>query len=301
MLKPLRLILLIGLIPLISHCATSEPTTSTSTGADGDSDAESSVSITVSGSTRTIVSNAIPDHGIDTETDYPNTLQEKTLTFTMTTEPEKNESTTSYAEPHKFGVATNGIPLDPFTAEYYNNDRSSGWHIDATGGNLGLDKYGAHIQPDGTYHYHSVKDDFFTAFGISSLEHSPIVGYAADGFPIYAKYVYSIADDADSEIIELRSNYRLKTGTRPDGPGGTYDGTFIEDYEFVDSLNSDLNDANARFGITPDFPSGTWYYVLTNDFPYIPIKFLGDTDSSFEGGPSGKLFNFLHQSHSHPH
>lgn len=286
-------ILIITLLSLFTLYSCSESSSSNSSSSTGNS-----VTITVENDIRTITSNGIPDHGLDPDTSYANTLSEQTLVYTMDATPVSTNSITSYAEPNKFGVATNGIPLDPFTAEYFNNDRNSGWHIDATGGNLGLDKYGGHIQPDGTYHYHSVKTDFFTAFDIDSSEHSPIVGYAADGFPVYAKYVYSNALNASSNITELQSNYQLKTGTRPNGPGGSYDGTYIEDYEFVESLNSDLNEASARYGVTPEYPEGTWYYVMTSNFPYIPIKFIGTPDNSFSGGMNT---NFRYHHHSHPH
>jgi hypothetical protein len=284
-------------------------TTDSDTNSDTDSaSTENEVSITVSGDVRTITSNGIPDHGLDENTPYPNTLSEQTLVFKTDVTPILNDSIASYSEPEKFGVATNGIPLDPFTAEYWNNDSTSGWHIDATGGNLGLDTYGGHIQPDGTYHYHAVTDAFFTAFSIDSASHSPIVGWAADGYPIYAKYAYETALDNTSAIVEITSNYELKEsgGARPVGdtiPEGDYDGTYIEDYEFSSGLNGDLNEANARYGVTPDFPGGTWYYVLTGNFPYIPIKFMGTSDASFKGGgppPSGMAsYFFRHQAHSH--
>ncbi|MBT5954454.1 YHYH protein [bacterium] len=293
-------IILCGCLIVVAGCSTT------------DSDTESDsiineVSITVSGDVRTITSNGIPDHGLDENTNYPNTLSEQTLVFTTDVTPTLSESVIAYDVPDKFGVAVNGIPFDPFTAEYWNNDKNSGWHIDATGGNLGLDVYGGHVQPDGTYHYHTVSDEFFTAFSINSFEHSPIVGWAADGYPVYAKYAYETATDNTSSIVEIRANYELKNsgGNRPSGsssPGGTYDGTYIEDYEFVESLNGDLNEANARYGVTPDFPEGTWYYVLTDNFPYIPINFIGTSDSSFNGGPSNSMMSryfFRHQEHSH--
>jgi hypothetical protein len=264
---------------------------------DTSSVSSSSVTITTAGTIRTIISNGIPDHGLDENASYANDLVEDTHSYSMTTQPQKNTSLTVYTEPQKFGIALNGIPFDPFSAEYYQNDSNSGWHIDATGGNLGLDTYGAHIQPDGTYHYHSVKTEFFDAFTVVEGTHSPLIGYAADGFPIYAKYAYETATNSDSYIIEIKSNYKLKPGLRPNGPGGIYDGTYIEDYEYVDNLNSDLNEANARYGVTPAYPNGTWYYVLTSDFPYIPIQFLGNTHSSFSGGPN----NNINARHHHPH
>ena len=50
-----------------------------------------------------------------------------------------------------FGVALNGVPFDPGTAEYWENDRSSDWRYDALSGkiNLGLDQNNAHVQPNG--------------------------------------------------------------------------------------------------------------------------------------------------------
>ena len=33
--------------------------------------------------------------------------------------------------------------------------------------------------------------------------------------------------------------------------------------------------------MTPEFPKGTYYYVLTEEFPFIPRKFKGTPDPSF--------------------
>ena len=60
-----------------------------------------------------------------------------------------------------------------------------------------------------------------------------LVGYAADGFPIYARYGYADPEDTESETVKMQSGYRLKKGTRPSGPRGKYDGTFVQDFEFV--------------------------------------------------------------------
>lgn len=43
----------------------------------------------------------------------------------------------------------------------------------------------------------------------------------------------------------------------------------------------DLDEANGRFGVTPEFPQGTYHYVLTENFPFIPRQFKGTPDSSF--------------------
>ena len=83
----------------------------------------------------------------------------------------------------------------------------------------------------------------------------------------------------------MKSSWRLKAGNRPDdGPGGRYDGTFSADYEYVEDLG-DLDECNGRFGVTPEYPDGTYYYVITEDFPVIPRCFKGRPDKSFTIGP----------------
>jgi hypothetical protein len=122
-----------------------------------------------------------------------------------------------------------------------------------------------------------------------------LIGYAADGYPIYAETGYTKASDTASPLKKLKSSYHLKTGDRPTGdagPGGKYDGTFVQDYEFKQD-SGDLDKANGREGVTPEYPEGTYYYVVTNEYPFVPRYFHGKPDASFEkqgppGGPGGR-------------
>jgi hypothetical protein len=111
------------------------------------------------------------------------------------------------------------------------------------------------------------------------------VGWAADGYPIFGRWDYRDPMSATSAIAEMRSSYRLRSGTRPSGtagPGGAYDGTFRQDWEYVAGLG-DLDECNGRTGVvTVDGRESTSYhYVLTNTYPYIPRCFHGTPDSSF--------------------
>jgi hypothetical protein len=97
-----------------------------------------------------------------------------------------------------------------------------------------------------------------------------LVGFAMDGFPIYARYGYAKATDAGSTIRAMTSSYRLKT-TPSSGRPSTSTlpmGTFTQDYEYVAGLG-DLDECNGRTGVTPEFPQGIYHYYITDSYPYI--------------------------------
>ena len=109
----------------------------------------------------------------------------------------------------------------------------------------------------------------------TGTNHSPILGYAYDGNPIYGAYGYTDPLDVNSAIAQMTSSY-LGNSTRPNGPSTTtYPvGTFIQDWVFTDGSGT-LDENNGRFCITPEYPDGTYAYFITVDsngdprFPYI--------------------------------
>ena len=124
--------------------------------------------------------------------------------------------------------------------------------------------------------------------GFKNGEHSPIIGWAADGFPIYALYGFSHPMEASSAIEEMKTGYALKKGERPGGrnaPDGYYDGAFAEDYEYVGG-DGNLDECNGRFCVTPEFPGGTYANFMTRDWPVIPRAFRGTPEQLkiFRGG-----------------
>jgi hypothetical protein len=258
----------------------------------------SGVSITIEGPYRVVRSTGLPDHatGQFPNRGNPNRISEQDYHFRMPLKPVENGYSTPLPLRQSFGVALNGIPFDPGANEFWHNDRSSGWQYEAMslGPRLGLDQNNAHVQPNGAYHYHGLPAGL-----LDELTSSPkpvLLGYAADGFPIYAPSGHSDPKNSHSALQKLHSSYRLKSGTRPDGPGGQYDGLFVRDYEYVPGLG-DLDDCNGRFAVTSEYPQGTYHYVITDNFPYIPRAFRGTPDPSFNksrpnpgpgrGGPPG--------------
>ena len=53
--------------------------------------------------------------------------------------------------------------------------------------------------------------------------------------------------------------------------------------EYINTLGS-LDEANGRNGVTPEYPKGTYYYIITEDFPSIPRYFRGNPSDDFKIG-----------------
>ena len=238
------------------------------------------VSITVQGSTRVVTSNGIPSHRVGSfpNAGNPNRIKAQNHQFRMPVSPRKGSRAVE-ARGTLSGVGLNGVPFDPGAAEFWQGQRNSGWQYEALGGAvaLGLDANYAHVQPTGAYHYHGLPIGLMQQLGWSGSKASPLIGYAADGFPIYA-----ITASVNGRVGEMTSSYRLKRGNRPGGsqPSGAYDGTFVQDYEYVAGSGS-LDEANGAFVKTAEYPGGTYAYFLTQTYPVIPRKFYGQVDSSF--------------------
>lgn len=229
---------------------------------------------------RFITSDGLADHatGQFPNRGNPNAIREQNYRFRLPLDPQQAERITPLGH-QNFGVALNGVPFDPLTAEYWNRDRNSGWNIEAMSGamNLGLDTSNGHVQPDGAYHYHAMPTALLK--NLSAQKKGPVqLGWAADGFPLYAPYGF--------DATERKASYRIKSGTRPSGPRGTYDGTYVQDYEYAQGLG-DLDECNGMMAKTEEFPDGTYLYVVSTNYPFIPRCWKGTPDRSFARGPGG--------------
>lgn len=248
------------------------------------------------GDAHQVSANGIPEHlvGPFPNQGNPHTIEPQAYEIVLPADPKPAPAIT-VLERTPFGIALNGVFFDPGAAEYWQGDPALGWQYEALGGAvpLGLDENHAHVQPSGAYHYHGIPTLLMRQLGAESGKHSPLIGWAADGFPIYAKWGHADPKDARSPIVELKSNWRLKTGSRPEtatGPGGTHDGAFIQDYEFAGGADgSGLDECNGRHCVTPEFPEGTYAYFLTEAWPVIPRAFRGTPIRlRQEGGPGGR-------------
>jgi len=262
-------------------------------GAPANGSATNRVTITIEGDKRVIRANGWPDHppGQFPNRGNPNTISPQDYTFRVPLKPPAADKPVSSARSW-FGIALNGVPFEPGTAEFWNNDRT--WNYEAMSGfiNLGLDENRAHVQPSGAYHYHGLPTGLMSRLG-GDRKKMLLVGYAADGFPIYTDQGYSDPKSTNSPLKKMRSSYQLKKGERPDGPPGKYDGKFTADYEYVKG-SGDLDECNGRLGVTPEYPQGTYHYFITTEFPQLSRLWRGTPDASFQkrgpGGPPGPGF-----------
>ncbi len=116
-------------------------------------------------------------------------------------------------------------------------------------------------------------------YAIDSTAHSPLIGFAYDGFPIYGAYGYKNSDGTGG-ITRIKSGFQLRNITArtlwadgtdvPDGPSDftTYPlGYFREDYEFLSHVGQQdyLDEHNGRFCVTPEYPNGIYCYFATVD------------------------------------
>lgn len=108
--------------------------------------------------------------------------------------------------------------------------------------------------------------------------HSKILGFAADGYPIYGPFGYIVGTDSASGIRRMASGYVLKNssyrvGTEASDTSAYPMGIFVNDYEY--SGLGDLDQHNGRYCVTPDYPNGTYAYFITTDsnsnlvYPYV--------------------------------
>lgn len=98
---------------------------------------------------------------------------------------------------------------------------------------------------------------------INSTLHSPIIGWAYDGNPIYGPYAYS-SRFGSTTIKQLNSGYTLKSNsalTLENRPNSFPVGFFVEDYEYTGA--GDLDEHNGRYCVTPEYPNGVYAYFAT--------------------------------------
>jgi arylsulfatase A-like enzyme len=140
-------------------------------------------------------------------------------------------------------------------------------------------------------------------------DHSPILGWSFDGYPIYGPYGYSTANDPNGGIRRMVSGFVPRDGnfgttnlntagraTLPQwairaghgispvadaatGPAvstafplGWYlqDFDYLGDHGYTQGTHFDLDECNGRWCVTPEYPEGTYAYFVSIDASFQP-------------------------------
>ncbi len=285
------------------------------------------ISVTMSSTTMTVNSNGIPSH------DFASTrgccIDEVDYTWSFPLNPVNDSDGTYEMAPDRGAVAVSvdGVPLFgpedgpgsdavALEHEYFVEDRQQidlgicGAHGAGVTAHYHFDANCVHWTPaagEDMTDYHWSK--------IDSTQHSGIIGWAFDGYPIYGMYGW----DDQQNVVMVGSSYQLKA-TGDDGYNG------MDDWEYIPGLG-DLDECNGRWGPTPEFPEGTYHYVSTPrsgstqthtdingqtvdmiGFPYFLLCYHGEATGSGKGndggggappGAGGRAYEFNSQSISH--
>lgn len=244
----------------------------------------------------------------------PSQAENQNSIFKFTLNPQENTGTPTSTTGGNIGVFINGVALFDYRDGVAWNPATNALcggpgNPPCPGGPMALNDWNRDAIPAekagfdcakghpamGNYHHHQNPSAFkldldvvsticnmYDAEGlyvIDSTTHSPLLGYAYDGFPIYGAYGYK-NEDGTGGITRMKSGYQLRNiATRTLAPDGTdvddgpdVDGTYFlgyfrEDYEFVEHAGEEdyLDEHNGRVCITPEYPNGTYAYFATVD------------------------------------
>ncbi len=290
-----------------------------------------------------VTTNGIPSYPTGPFLDgNPSQASDQNAIFRMPLNPEENTGNPDESNPGNIGIFINGVALFDYRDGVAWNPQTNAlcggpgnppcpggpmanmdWNRDAIPAErAGFDCSKGHPAM-GNYHHHQnpsafkldidvVSDicnlyDAEGLYAIDATQHSPLIGFAYDGFPIYGAYGYKNADGSGG-IERIKSGYQLRNittrtehadGTNvddgPDTNGAYFLGYFREDYEYIAHTEEDyLDEHNGRFCVTPEYPEGTYAYFATVDenwnsaYPYV----VGPT---FYGNATNRKVNSINE------
>lgn len=246
------------------------------------------VSIEYNSDNMVITTNGIPNHTFESGLGGPASTQN--YRWIIPLNPVANETVVMAPDRGPIAITVTGIPIygpeegpggDAVALHhgYFVEDRQP----------IELGICGGHSGPGGTYHYHFDANCMHWHSGssnqwknildwntdlIDDTKHSPVIGFAFDGFVIYGPFGY----DKDGILVEMTSSYQL----RPDQNG--YGG--IDDWEYIEGLGH-LDECNGILSLVPESQEPIYHYHSTQKngagqigFPYFLLCYKGVPDES---------------------
>jgi hypothetical protein len=234
-----------------------------------------------------VSASGIPGYAIGPWPGNPNTPTNGNWVYKLALNPTANTGTPTAVGLGHVGIFVDGTAFyDTRDARSYNNQgiwQQVAWYFERTS----FDSCLGHPSPQREWHPHATPSCLLG--NIDPTRHSPLLGFAFDGYPIYGPYGYASADGTGG-IARMTSSYRTRNITArtslPNGTqlppsqygpaiGATFPlGCYVQDWEHVPNLGT-LDDHNGRVCVTPEYPGGTYAYFLAVDaqhqptYPYI--------------------------------
>ena len=229
-----------------------------------------------------VSTNCIPEYGIGPWPTDPNTPSAQNAVCEFPRNPVPNTGVATATPLGSIGLWTNGVQM--FNAE-------DGFHWSGTAWAMGpgaswnrnalifegasFDSCLGHPAPGGVYHNHVNPKCLYN--DADATHHSPIIGYAFDGYPIYGAYGYADTSAIGGTVKRIQTSYALNPDTMSRHTGGgptpvtTYPmGDCIDDYIYT-AGSGDLDVHNGRWCHTPEYPNGTYAYFVSIDASLNPV------------------------------
>jgi hypothetical protein len=238
-----------------------------------------------------VTSNGLPTYRYVPVT--PNGLAAQDYEWHVPRRPAMAAQTTAIPLLGTIGFSVNGIPI------YGPNEAATPHPYGDPIANSIMDMCLGHTAQRGDYHYHGLLESCFYPDDDGSTA-SPVLGVAADGFPIYGSM--ECADAACSRVVQLESGWEA-TGTESVGcvdstdcgdaftcalaiVGGEKQNacvskTYAWDHNAYVAKDDPkfLDECNGHVG-----PDGTYHYHATDTFPYVLGCYRGTPANLMAGG-----------------
>ncbi len=238
---------------------------------------------------RLLSGNGVPNHAV-TDGQFATRISSQNVSFSAPLAASKQSSTTPVGGPNNApGYALNSVKFDPATAGTCPDTATTSANCNPAGGtgswqmvalpgnaspwrfNFGVDTSNAHVQPNGEYHYHGLPTGLIALRNSQPSQTMTLIGWAKDGFPMYTQYGDSSRTQGSGTLDKVISGWTLKTtpGVGRPSTNNFAMGHFEQDWEFTGTVTGGLDRCNGHTGPTPENPSGSYHYHLTETYPFV--------------------------------
>ena len=229
-----------------------------------------------------VSTNCIPEYAIGPWPSDPNIPSAQNAVCEFPRNPVPNTGTLTKTPLGSIGLWTNGVqmfnPEDGFhwSGTAWAMGPGASWNRNALiFEGVSFDSCLGHPAPGGVYHNHVNPKCLYN--DADSTHHSPIIGYAFDGYPVYGAYGYADTSAIGGAVKRIRTSYALNPDTTSRHTGGgpipvtTYPmGDCVDDYIYT-AGSGDLDVHNGRWCHTPEYPTGTYAYFVAIDANLNPV------------------------------